>query len=113
MDEVLPKSDLCLSLPTGKFQTSSLVRVPRFPRNYKSEEKDHFKNLRDYEWRKVFKSTVWSLKAFKNEQESAQFAVAAREPIHKLRVSVSNMISKEGLRYLLQQLKLGMCSMYQ
>ena len=79
--EALPNEGLNVWVPTGLFRESQLVRVPRFPRDIPSSED---RNL--------------TLEGVRNEQISAQLAVASTDSIDNLFASVSDLISESGAR---------------
>lgn len=77
---VLPKEGINTWIPTGDFDTSSLVKVPRFPDSIDEDVND--KNLH--------------LTAVRNEQVSAQIAVASTEEINSLSSSISDLNNESG-----------------
>lgn len=73
VERSLPNSGLNVWIPTDEFQTSSLLRIPRFPND--SVAIDPINNGR-----------VLEIEAIRNEQVSAQIAVASTEDISNLTV---------------------------
>jgi len=83
VESALPSEGLNVWVPTGIFASSSLVRVPRFPRASRSIEK-------------ISKDQVLELQAVRNEQVSAQLAIAATDTLSDLQVQVSDLKSESG-----------------
>jgi hypothetical protein len=77
----LPSKGLNVWVPTNSFGTSSLVRVPRFPPRpmYTSHPIRPVKN-----------GSTLDLQAVRNEQVSAQLAVAATDSISDLKAVISD-----------------------
>lgn len=78
--QVLPNEGLNTWVPTGKFSTSSLIKVPRFP---------------DKIWGNVDDRTL-ELTTVRNEQASAQIAVSSTDNISNLQASVSDFTDDNG-----------------
>lgn len=76
----LPQSGMNIWVPTGKFAASSLLKVPRFPAEIHGNFADQ--NL--------------TLTTVRNEQASAQLAVAATTPVEGLKAVVSDLKNDEG-----------------
>lgn len=96
VEESLPKKGLNIWIPTGEFQTSSLIKVPRFPRKISKIEVNNNPALEDFIIKEIEKSSILELKAVRNEQVSAQIAIASNEYIEDLNVSFSNFKNKNG-----------------
>ncbi|TCP29618.1 uncharacterized protein DUF4091 [Scopulibacillus darangshiensis] len=80
VERALPKKGLNTWIPSGNFEGSSLIKVPRFPSDISGDIKDRDLKL----------STV------RNEQVSAQLAVASTKGIIDLRTSVCDLKSENG-----------------
>lgn len=79
--EALPHKGFNLWVPGGSFRISSLERVPRFPEKITGQSPG-----------------LLSLEGVRNEQISAQIALASTDPVQNLQVSVSDLTSKSGAR---------------
>ncbi|GAA0591657.1 hypothetical protein GCM10009001_04730 [Virgibacillus siamensis] len=79
-EKVLPKKGLNTWVPSGDFATSSLIKVPRYPDEILGNVDD----------RNIKLTTV------RNEQASAQIAVASTEQIDSLQANVSDLENKNG-----------------
>lgn len=96
VEESLPRTGLNIWVPTNNFSTSSLVKVPRFPRKIKQEELEKKPALQKFVIVPLQDSTVLRLNGVRNEQVSAQLAVASNTNISGLRVAVSNLRTVDG-----------------
>ncbi|MDO5980954.1 DUF4091 domain-containing protein [Flavivirga spongiicola] len=96
VDEVFLTDSLNIWVPTGNFQTSSLIRVPRFPRKFSEEELIENEALKDFEIVNLVKESVLELTAVKNEQVSAQIALGSKKDISKLKVSINGLKASNG-----------------
>lgn len=76
----LPEAGISTWIPTGEFAASSLIKVPRFPDNIHGDVDD----------RRLM------LTAVRNEQVSAQLAVAAASQIKNLKAVVTDLINSKG-----------------
>ncbi|SNY99503.1 DUF4091 domain-containing protein [Flagellimonas pacifica] len=93
----LPSDSLNLWIPTGKLETSSLIRVPRFPVQYSQARLDSSVfDLSRYDIKLIEDTLQHKISALKNEQVSAQIAVAAKQHIEDLTVMVGDFISDYG-----------------
>lgn len=72
-------SGLQLWIPTGEFESSSLVRLPRFPVSIDGEDRREL-----------------TLSGVRNEQQSAQLAVTTTDRISSLSCSVGELSSESG-----------------
>lgn len=77
---VLPKEGLNTWVPTGDFDTSSLIKVPRFLDALSGNVTDR----------------QLELSAVRNEQVSAQLAVASTDDISKLEAAISDLENEDG-----------------
>ncbi|SNY99502.1 DUF4091 domain-containing protein [Flagellimonas pacifica] len=96
VDEVFDLDSLNVWVPTGNFQTSSLIRVPRFPRKYLDTELIKNVALRDFQISNLADETELTLEAVKNEQISAQIALGSKNDITGLSIAVSDLIATNG-----------------
>lgn len=96
VDEALPSDSLNIWIPTNNFQTSSLIRVPRFPRKFSTKELERNEALQDFVIRLINKERSLELTAVKNEQVSAQIVLGAKKNIHNARVKVSKLSNLKG-----------------
>ncbi|MCL6266918.1 DUF4091 domain-containing protein [Flagellimonas myxillae] len=96
VDEALPDGNLVTWVPTGKFGTSSLIKVPRYPRSYSSEELDENPVFRDFGITPLSIQDTLKLSGVRNEQISAQLAIASRKNVSKIKVKVNDMMSVDG-----------------
>ena len=83
VENALPNEGLNIWVPTGQFQSSSLLRVPRFPT---VSDGIH----------PAGNNHVLELEAIRNEKVSAQLAVASTENLTNLRGKVSDIRSGSG-----------------
>ena len=93
VEETLPSEELSVWIPTNSFKTSSLVRVPRFPRKYTEEEFKANKALKNFEIVGIETTRILKTEAVQNEQVSGQIAVAAKTELTNLNVKVSPLSS--------------------
>ncbi len=83
VENALPIDGLNIWIPTNNFQASSLKKVPRFPRSnlvIQNIENGH----------------QLELEAIRNEQVSAQLALAAIDTLTNVHVSVSDFVAQDG-----------------
>mgnify|MGYP001470669304 CR=1 FL=1 len=79
-ENAFPEEGINTWIPTGDFATSSLVKVPRFPDEILGDADE--RNLQ--------------LASVRNEQVSAQLAVASTQEINNLSTSISEMTNESG-----------------
>lgn len=93
---VLPSDSLNIWVPTNSFETSSMIRVPRFSVSY---QRERLKN-KPYDMKRfdisLYNNKELKLTGVKNEQISAQIAIAAKQNINSLKVTSSNFIAENG-----------------
>lgn len=75
----LPSEGLTTWVPSGAFESSALVRVPRYPREV--DDQSH---------------RTLSLEAVRNEQQSGQIVAIADEPLTDLSVTVEDLEESSG-----------------
>lgn len=96
VDNALPDKGLNVWVPTGNFQFSSLIRVPRFPRSFTDEELLLNPSLKKFDIQPIADVSNLRLSGIRNEQISAQLAIGARQNLTNVRISTSELKSKEG-----------------
>ena len=96
VEESLPNKGLNIWVPSGNLQTSSLIRVPRFPRKISETEINKNPALEDFVIKKIDEDSVLKLQAVRNEQISAQIAIASNRYIEDLNVSFSDFKNNNG-----------------
>src|SRR5699024_6537099 len=79
-ENIFPEEGINTWIPTGDFATSSLVKVPRFPDEILGDADE--RNLQ--------------LASVRNEQVSAQLAVASTQKINNLSTSISEITNESG-----------------
>lgn len=95
VDKVLPLNSLNIWIPTGEIKTSSLIRVPRFP-VFPSKERLDSAQFNRFRIELINDSTVYEVSGVRNEQISAQIAIAAKQYISALSVEVNDFVSSNG-----------------
>lgn len=98
VDEVFLTDSLNVWVPTGNFQTSSLIRVPRFPRKYSEKELRKNKALKDFKITNLENESILELTAVKNEQLSAQIALGSKKKLTGLKVYIEDLKSLNGAK---------------
>ncbi len=96
VNEALPEGDYVTWIPTGKFATSSLIKVPRYPRKYEPKEFDENPALKDFVISSLNTKDTLKLTGARNEQISAQLAFASRKSLSSIKVRVNDLMSLEG-----------------
>lgn len=96
VEEALPKNDFNVWIPTNNFQTSSLIKVPRFPRKIKDSEIEKNPALKNFSISPLADGKTLELSGVKNEQISAQISVASTHDIKNFKVEISDLISSAG-----------------
>lgn len=96
VEESLPQKGLNVWVPSSNFQTSSLVKVPRFPRKISIKELEKNPALKDFKIEKMDVNKALLLTAVKNEQVSAQISVAADVDIENLEVVFTDFKKEDG-----------------
>lgn len=96
ISNTLPSDSLNIWVPTNSFETSSMIRVPRFSISY---QRERLKN-KPYDMKRfdinLYNNKELKLTGVKNEQISAQIAIAAKQNINNLKVTSSNFIEENG-----------------
>ncbi|MBL4561456.1 MAG: hypothetical protein JKX79_10790 [Labilibaculum sp.] len=96
VEEALPFDGLNIWIPTNNFQTSSLVRVPRFPRKFSESEINNNEALNFFEIITLPPDKVLNLTAVRNEQVSAQIALGAKIDLSNVSVNINKLVSLNG-----------------
>lgn len=96
VDEALPKTGLNVWVPTNSLASSSLIRVPRYPRKFNTKELTENPALKDFEIRPIEGSIVHEISAVRNEQISFQVALAARENATLVDAKITDLVSDTG-----------------
>lgn len=96
VDEVFLSDSLNIWVPTGNFETSSLIRVPRFPRKFSEDELKENEALKDFQITNLPEASVLELTAVKNEQISAQIALGSKKDISEVKINISNLKASNG-----------------
>ncbi|GAA4954532.1 DUF4091 domain-containing protein [Algibacter agarivorans] len=96
VDEAFPMEGLNVWIPTNNFETSSLIRVPRFPRKYSDKEIKDNKALNDFVINPISNGKKLELTAVLNEQVSVQIALGAKQSIHGTYLKIDNLLSEDG-----------------
>lgn len=91
VDEALPLGEIITWVPTQNFETSSLIKIPRYPR--KIDEKDLNENplLENFIIFKIGNKDTLRLTGVRNEQISAQIGLAARDSLSNVMVKVNEI----------------------
>lgn len=93
VDEAFPSDDFNIWIPTNNFQTSALIKVPRFPRKYSASEIKENNALKDFEIVILPPDRTLSLTAVRNEQISAQIALGAKKELSNISIQISDFIT--------------------
>ncbi|MCG8308544.1 MAG: DUF4091 domain-containing protein [Cytophagales bacterium] len=96
VDEALPLDSLNIWIPTDNFQSSALIRVPRFPRVYSEAEIHENPALRQFQIHTISKCDTLKISAVRNEQVSAQIALGARMDLKNVKVTIGKMLGLNG-----------------
>ena len=96
-EEAMPlEQKLIVWIPTGKFQTSSLVKVPRFPRKYSEDELIRYPRLSNLLIKPVEVQDSLRINVVQNEMFSGQISIISREPIKGMAISLDSLVSDNG-----------------
>ena len=96
VSEALPLDGLNVWIPTNNFQTSSLIRVPRFPRKFSAKEIEDNESLKDFQIIPLKQGKLLDLKTVRNEQTSAQIAIGAKLDLYNVKIKVGNLVDSDG-----------------
>ena len=95
--KTLPSDSLNVWIPTGNIETSTAIRVPRFPIQLSGENlKNSLFDLKRYKIELIDTNLELVITGVKNEQISAQMAVAAKQHIKNLHINISDFKSETG-----------------
>ncbi len=89
-------TDDIIWIPTGDFQTSSLVKIPRFPRRFSDLELKENPGYRNLVMSPVGHTDTLEANVVRNEMFSAQISVISRKEITDLTIISSPLVSKSG-----------------
>lgn len=92
VDAALPVDSLNIWIPTGKLETSSLIRVPRFP----SLRHENEKEVSPFDIHLIDIADTHLITGVRNEQQSFQIAVASKNKLTGLCVEVQSLSSEKG-----------------
>ncbi len=95
-EEVLLSDGLHAWIPTGKFETSSLIKVPRFIRKYRTEELQANIGLKSFIVHPTQSHLTLDADVVRNERYSGQIALASTKNISTLRINTTPLKSSEG-----------------
>lgn len=96
-EEVWPvDSSLLVWIPSGDFNNSSLVKVPRFPRKFTPREIHGPWKTQTFQITPVRSGHLLEAKVVKNERFSGQIAIAAKQHLTNLSILVSDLRSETG-----------------
>lgn len=90
VDDALPKGDFVVWVPTGDFETSSLVKVPRFPSAYTNSYK---MGQGETKISDLSELDTLTFQVFRNEQFSGQLVLGARHDLSGVNVHVDDFES--------------------
>lgn len=96
VDEALPNKGLNVWIPTNNLASSSLVRVPKYPRRFTDIEFENNPALRDFEIIAIGDLSLHDITTVRNEQASFQVALGARKNVTLLNAEIGNLVSKNG-----------------
>ncbi len=96
VEEVLPEGGLHGWIPTGNFENSSLIKLPRFSRRYTHQELNRSKNLTTFIATPSKSLLHLATSAVKNERLSGQLAFASRRAISNLKINIAALTSSNG-----------------
>ncbi len=96
VDETFSEDGLNIWVPTNNFQTSSLIRVPRFPRKFSDEEIEKNPSLKDFEFNNLPIGTLLELEGVRNEQISTQIAIGSKQDLTNIKVTIESFKNRKG-----------------
>lgn len=94
VDEALPNKGLNVWIPTNNLASSSLIRVPKYPRKFTEIEFENNPALKDFEIIPIGDSLLHEIAMVKNEQSSFQVALGARKNITLMNAEIGNLVSE-------------------
>lgn len=97
VDEALPEAGLNIWIPTNNLASSSLIKVPRYPRKFSKLEIENNPALTDFEIIPVNENSNFKVTAVKNEQLSLQVALANREDFTVTNAKIGNLKTEDGI----------------
>lgn len=96
VQSAVPSDSFCIWVPTSQFESSSLIKVPRFPRNYSEKEIVQNDKLKYFTINPISNDEILSARVVKNERFSGQIAISTIEDLTNLKAEISNLKSDEG-----------------
>ena len=96
VEETFFLDSLNVWVPSTNFQTSSLIKVPRFPRKYSEREIKINEALKDFEIKPIDLKIPLELEAIRNEQVSAQISLAAKNDLTNISTRITDLTSIGG-----------------
>ncbi len=96
VEKALPEDSIVIWVPTNKLSTSSLIKVPRFPRDFNRAELDSVPRLKLFEIWPIDKETSMEISGVRNEMISFQLAVISKSDKEQLSVKVNDLVSSNG-----------------
>lgn len=97
VDEALPEAGLNIWIPTNNLASSSLIKVPKYPRKFSGLEIENNPALSDFEIKPLNDKSIFKVTAVKNEQLSLQMAFANREDFTLTSAKIGNLATEEGI----------------
>ena len=95
VEKAIPDRTTTVWIPTGDFKTSSLLKIPRYPRIFSEEELNKNIYLKEFLISDIEEDTLY-LDGIKGEQISAQLGVISKESISKLSLDILSLYSEKG-----------------
>ncbi|MEZ4968619.1 MAG: DUF4091 domain-containing protein [Flavobacteriaceae bacterium] len=96
VEEILFSDSINVWVPSNNFQTSSLIKVPRFPRKFTKAEFEKNESLKDFEINPLDPGIALELSGVRNEQVSAQIAMGAKADLSNISVEINNLVSENN-----------------
>lgn len=97
VDEALPRGEIVIWVPTNNFETSSLIKVPRYPRKFRENELADNPMLKNFIINSIENQDTLRLYGVRNEQISAQLGLASRNSLSDIKVWVNELVSDSGV----------------
>lgn len=94
VDEALPKGDFSIWIPTGDLKTSSLIKVPRYPRKIGEHEIIRNNALKNFQINAYLPEKIYKLNAVRNEQVSFQIVLGGRKTFKNIKIALTPFVSE-------------------